>query len=314
MTLGRVVGICACVVISSDAVAGQQSTTVIERTHAAGGLAPWRRVQVRTESGSRAIVVDTFEMPDVEGRLAPTQQSVEETNRPSPNTAHTRRELFWFAPDGRRTLTEATDSLQEPLANGGSRVVHETSVPDLNGRLTVTSRQIDETRFDPGRVRYDSTQLVRDLNGRWLPIEVHRGDTRILAAERLEEATIQRHDVNGTLAVVERRDTRSSSANGRDRVVIEIQTPYADGSSPWALSERVHLTTTATADGGRHTIEEVESRNRANPSDPLRVIRRTVTTVRRAGSGRWVTERQVFELDVNGRFVLVDTEEEDRQD
>ena len=73
MTLGRVVGICACVVISSDAVAGQQSTTVIERTHTAGGLAPWRRVQVRTESASREIVVDTFEMQDVEGRLAPTQ-------------------------------------------------------------------------------------------------------------------------------------------------------------------------------------------------------------------------------------------------
>src|SRR5688572_4925214 len=357
MTLGRVVGICACIVISADAAAGQQSgdtpaqgqaapaTTVIERTHAAAGLAPWRRVQVRTESGSREIVVDTFEVPGIEGRLAPTHESVVETNRPAPNTAQTRRELFWF-PDGRRTLLEATDSRRETLPNGDSRAVHETSAPDLNGRLGVTSRQIEETRsaldvremqttlllpdvdntlraaertestervVDPGLVRHDSTQLIRDVNGRWHAIEVHRGETRVVAAERLEEAEIQRRDVNGTLAVEERRATRSSTANGREHVVIETHAPYADGSSRWALSERVQRTTTPTADGGRHTVEELASRNRAAPSDPLRVTSRIVTSVRQAGSGRWVTERQVFELDVNGRLVLADTEQEDRQ-
>jgi hypothetical protein len=43
----------------------------------------------------------------------------------------------------------------------------------------------------------------------------------------------------------------------------------------------------------------------------MRVIRRTVTTVRQIGTDRWVTERQVFERDVNGRLQLLikDTEE-----
>jgi hypothetical protein len=47
------------------------------------------------------------------------------------------------------------------------------------------------------------------------------------------------------------------------------------------------------------------------PNDPMRVVRRTVVSVRRAGPDRWQTERQVFDRDVNGRLVLVakDTEE-----
>ena len=179
------------------------------------------------------------------------------------------------------------------------------------------TRQIEETRSAlDGRETHTTRLLVRDVNGRWQPIEVRRGETRILASERLEDETIQRRDVNGTLAVEERRVTRSSSANGRELVVTETQAPYADGSSSWALSERVHRTTTMTADGGRHTVEDVETRNPVAPSDPLRVSRRIVTTVRPIGSNRWLTQRQVFELDVNGRLPLVftDTEEEDRRD
>jgi hypothetical protein len=36
------------------------------------------------------------------------------------------------------------------------------------------------------------------------------------------------------------------------------------------------------------------------------VTRRIVTTVRRASSGGWVTEQELFERDVNGRLLLVD--------
>jgi hypothetical protein len=43
----------------------------------------------------------------------------------------------------------------------------------------------------------------------------------------------------------------------------------------------------------------------------MRVVRRTVATVRRVAPDRQVTERQVFELDVNGRMTLVHTETEE---
>jgi hypothetical protein len=38
------------------------------------------------------------------------------------------------------------------------------------------------------------------------------------------------------------------------------------------------------------------------------MIRRTVTTTSPTGTDQWVTERQVFELDVNGRLRLVRNE------
>jgi hypothetical protein len=363
MALERIAGIGVCIVITSAVATGQQRSettdqgpqgparSVIERTYAADNLSPWRRVQTRRESGSREIVVDTSEIPDVEGRLAPIQEIVVETIRAAPNTAQTRREVFEFAPDRRRRRLETTESLRETLANGNTSVVLNASAPDLNGRLGVTSRQMEQTRstapdvrqtdttllvphvnetlretertvytehrISPGVVRHDSAHLVRDVNGRWQPMETRRGQAReIEAPERMEEETIQRLDMNGKLAVDQRNVTRRSKANEQDHVVIETYAPYADGSfrsdSRLALSQRVHRATTATADGGRYTVEEVEGRSRVAPNDPMRVIRRTVTTVRRIGTDRWVTERQVFERDVNGRLQLVITDTEER--
>ncbi len=301
MTLERIAGICFCIVITSAVATGQQKSettdqgpqgparSVIERTYVAGDFAPLRRVQTRSESGGREVVVETSEAPDIEGRLAPVQEIVMETIRTAPNTARTRHDVFGFG-DRRRRLLETTESLQETLANGDTSAVHNTWAPDLNGRLGLTSRQIVQTRspapdvrrtnttllepslnetlreterteyterrINPGVVRYDSTRLVRDINGRWQPIETRRGEAReIGASERIEEETIQLLDMNGKLAVYERNVTRRSNANEQDHVVIETYVPYADGSlssnSRLALSQRVRGTRTATADGGR---------------------------------------------------------------
>jgi hypothetical protein len=290
-------------------------------------------------------------VPDVEGKLAPIQETVTETTRTAPNAAQTRYDVFGFTADRGRRLLETTQSLRETQANGDTSGVHNTWTPDLNGRLGLMSRQIEQTRstapdvrqtdttllvsrfnetlqeterteytehrINPGVVQHDSAHLVRDINGRWQPIETRRGEAReIGASERIEEDTIQRRDINGKLAVDEKTVTRRSNANAQDDVVIEIYAPYVDGlprsGSRLPLSQRVHRTTTATADGGRYTIEEVEGRNLVAPNDPLRVIRRTVTTLRQIGTDRWVTERQVFERDVNGRLRLVINETEER--
>jgi len=163
----------------------------------------------------------------------------------------------------------------------------------------------------PGLVRHETTVLVRDLNGGWRSIEVRRGEARTGPSERVEEETIQRRNLNGELTVTERNVTSRSRTNDQEQAVIETYTPYADGISPLALSQRVQRTTTATADGGRYTVEEVESRSRVAPTEPMRLTGRTLTTVRPAGAGRWVTERQVFERDLNGQLRLVANETED---
>ena len=67
--------------------------------------------------------------------------------------------------------------------------------------------------------------------------------------------------------------------------------------------------TTVKQDGSQ-TVEETEERNPGSPSEPLRVVQRSVTTLRRSGTDSYVSERQVFELDGNGRLVPVLTQTE----
>ena len=97
--------------------------------------------------------------------------------------------------------------------------------------------------------------------------------------------------------------THRARTNDEERVVIETYVPliYADRLE---LNRRVRRATTVTQDGSQ-TVEETEERNPGSPSEPLRVVQRSVTTVRKSGNDSYVSERQVFEPDGNGRLVLV---------
>jgi len=178
----------------------------------------------------------------------------------------------------------------------------------INERLQESERtDYTEREIEPGVVRYEQIAETRS------------GELREAGSgERLEEETIRRRDVNGRLTVRERTVTRRSEADGREQVVIETYDQNDGGivlsDGRVKLSHRIRRTTAATADGGRDTLEEIEARSQVAQSDPLRVIRRTVSTVRRAGPDRWATQRQVFELDVNGRFVPVTAETEEARE
>ncbi len=336
MTFLRTAAISFCIVITSPVAYGQwQSDTT-------GDLARQRRLHTRSESGGRRVVVETVEGRNIEGRVGPLGEVVTETTE-ARDTTHTRQDLFRVTVDGRRRLEEANESRQETRSNGTTSAVHSSWVPDLNGRLRLTSQLLEETRsvapdvrqtdttlllpgvdgalreaqrteytarqISPEAVRHEQTQLVRDANGRWKPIEIRRGEIRKAGtAERVEEETVQRRDLNGNLAVKEVNVIRSSGTKEQERVVTETYSPQTDvqslnGRPP--LLTRVQRTTTATADGGSYTVEEVEGRSRVAPNEPMRVIRRTVTTVSKSGPDEWVTERQIFELDPNGRLRLV---------
>ena len=336
MTFLRTAGISFCIVITSAVAHGQwQSDT-------SGDRAPQRRLHTRSESSGRTVVVETVEGRNIEGRVGPLGEVVTETTE-ARDATHIRQDLFRVTVDGRRRLEGANESRQEIRSNGTTSTVHSSWVPDLNGRLRLTSQVLEETRtlapetrqtdrtllvpdingtvreiqrteyierqIGPEEVRHEETQLVRDANGRWKPIEIRRGEIRKAGTSaRVEEETIQRPDLNGNLAVKEVNLTRSSSTKEREQVVIETYSPQTDVVSLSArppLSTRVVRTTTATADGGSYTVEEVEGRSRVSPNEPMRVIRRTVTTVSKSGPDEWVTERQIFEPDPNGRLRLV---------
>ena len=317
MLINRIAVIGLCIVSTSAAAFGQQGSAPAE---------PVMRV------------IHTSLRPDLEGRLVPTIEVVETTRRHAPAATQTIREVFDFDLERRRRLVETVDSLEEALANGDTSAVHTTSAPDVNGRHAVLSQQVERTRSSPSGVRqtetmllvphlndalreterslyeerriragvvgHESTYSIRDVNGRWQPVETRRGEAReIGTSERIDDETIQRLDVNGRLVDDERTVTRSVSANAREHALIET---YARSDGRLVLSQRVQRTTTAAPDGGRAVVEEIEGRNPVAPSEPLRVIRRIVTTVRPIRSGGWITEQELFERDVNGVLLLVD--------
>ena len=123
------------------------------------------------------------------------------------------------------------------------------------------------------------------------------------SAETVTESVTTRRDLNGRDAVSEKVVTHRDRTKDEERVVIETYVPliYADRLE---LNRRVRRVTTVTQDGSQ-TVEETEERNPGSPSEPLRVVRRSVTTERKSGNDSYVSEREVFERDGNGRFVLV---------
>jgi hypothetical protein len=350
MTRQRIAGFCLLVIVTAASAAAQQrsnsadsiaapATSVTNLTYPAGGVIPLRRVERRTESGGRKIIIEATEAPGVEGKWEPIEEIVTDTSQ---------RDVFRFYL-GRKRLVETTQSELETRAAGNTRHVQRTWVADLDGRLTLSSGYVEATTLvSPGIqqrtatlslqgpegslreverrestehqvssavARHDSTNSVRDLNGRWVATEARNGQARgIGSAERVEEETIQRQNLNGALVLRDSVVSRTSETNGENRVLIETYSQDAEGfvrsDSHLGLRQRVRKSTTVTADG-ESTVEEVEARNPVAPNDPIRVIRRTVLTTRRVAPGQWQTERQMFQRDVNGRLVLVadDTEE-----
>jgi hypothetical protein len=129
------------------------------------------------------------------------------------------------------------------------------------------------------------------------------------SAGTVTESLTTRRDLNGRDAVSEKVVTHRDRAKDEERVVIETYIPltYADRLE---LNRRVRRVTTVTQDGSQ-TFEETEERNPGSPSEPLRVVQRSVTTVRTSGGDSYVSERQIFEPDGNGRFVLVRRQTDD---
>jgi hypothetical protein len=325
------------------------ASTVVERAYTPNTFSRSRQVQTRRSSDGREDVTNVVEMPGLDGRLAPVQEVRTETVRTGGSATRTTQQVVEFVGPGQRVVVGTTESEEQTSANA-TQTVESTRLWDINGRLGPKIQQVESTRSatpDSARfqttvlqlgtngaleatertehserrvgangVRTETTQLVRDPNGRWEPSETRTRDARgVGASEQVDEETVERRDLNGKLTVTERSITRRSVSNGRNDELVETYAQEIDGyvasQAPLQLTRRVRRSTTPTADGGRSTVEEVEARSIVSPGDPLRLTQRNVETVRRIGADRWLTERQVFERDVNGRMSLVLTETEE---
>ena len=329
------------IAVASAARAGQQTTSppasqVIEQTDVSSGRLPWRLRRTTTQAGDRETTTETEQIPDIDGRMAPVRETVVEVIRAG-RIVRTNSTTFERGLSGQRRLAETRESTEDSSADGGVYATSTTRRSDVNGRLAITERVTEDRAITPDArriertvhrpdldgqlrpaqrtehterpiapqtVRATTTELHMDVNHRWQVTEIHNRDVRSIGAlEEAEETSLQR-DLNGALWERERIVSRLTNQNGHEDLLIERFTNRT-------LSSRIRRTATAHADGGREIVEDVEERSLVAPDDPLRIVRRTIETVRRTGAGRWETSRQLFERDPNNRLVptILETEE-----
>ena len=323
---------------------------ILEIVSSGAGVTSWRRVETQTNGGGISVVTGSMQTPGIEGRWQTQLETTTETTVDASGATSVRQDVYTYGAQRERVLLERTESDQARLPGNIVQSTSRTWTADVNDRLSVTSQSIEErastagasetntrllmrdvngtlsetvrtthaeTQIARGMARQDSSVMYRDINGRWQPLETRHADNRDDgSAEHLVEDTVSQPDMNNVVGISERNVTRRSTSNGREDVVTEryvARDPSAvhRSESRMDLSQRTRISTTTAADGTRETVEEVEGRSPVASGDPMRLRRRIVTTVRPLGGDQSVVERQVFDLDANGRLVLTATERRD---
>ena len=319
-----------------------ESTTV--RSSPGGTVAGSKVVRTRTESGGREVVTEVVELPGTDGRLQAATKTTTETTGMGSDSVKVKRNVFANGPQGPLSLIETSEADRQKFPDGTSRTITNTWVPDLSGRLGLSSRRVQEikpvgtdaqqtltTVFVPGTaqalneservqetqrrvgsnlVQTDTQRDVRDANGKWQTTEARNKEVRTVGpAEVVEEETVRSLDGDGRLTLSDKKVTRRSGTNGSEQVVSDVYSSNIAGlvrpsGSPLELDHRIRVTTTPITNGGSQTITETEARNPSVINGPMQVVGRTVETVRQIGPDRWETQRQTFALDGTGRLVL----------
>ena len=359
MRIGRIAAITFSLVLTSAAIAQEKTdnqatvSSTVQRFYAAGNVAGFRLVLTRTESGGSEVLTQALETPGAYGRFETTAQTTAETTGIGSDSVTARREVFGKNPDGRLKLLERTDADQQKLQDGTSRITQTTWVPDVNGRLGLSYRSVQETKttaanlqqteiivslpginallretqriqqtrrqLDPNLIQIDSLNELRDANGRWQTTETRSQELRTLGpGEVVEEQMVRRLDGNGQITPSERSVTRRSTRNGSSEAVTEIYSADILGLTRSArsrleLNQRVRVTTMTTMSGVTETISDLEARTAGVTNGPLQVIVRTVETVRQVAPDRFEKERRTFRLDGNGRLVQTIEQREETQ-
>jgi len=309
-----------------------------------------RVVRTRTESGDRELIVETVEVPGPDGRFKTSTKTTTETVGVGSKSVKIKRECYGNGVYGPLTLIETSVADQEKFTDGSSRTTTNTWVPDSGGRLNLSSRRIEETkslasdvqqtatsfyaasvneplreseriltterRVSPSLVRTDTQRQFRDANGQWQTTGTREQEVRTAGrGEVVEEETVRIVGGDNKLTVSQKAITHRFTNNSSDQVVTEVYSPdrpglVRDPAKPLMLSQRIRVTTTPTANGGSQTITETEAPDPAVLNGPLRLVSRTVETVRQVGPDVWETQRYTFTLDGSGRLVLTTDEKE----
>lgn len=343
-----VIGACSCCSVAlraqtSDTQTSDANTSWTATTASQGDNAnPTRTLESHTQTGNRTLDKRSVQRRGPGGSSEPYQDVEMETVQVDASTTRTTTRFYAQDANRTKTLVQVIEEENHTLPGGDSKVVRATSNPDVNGRLQLVQRQIEETKkisenaeetkttvmipsinggLAPARkveerrtrgtdntVASQKTTLLPDGAGNWQVSEVRLTTTKEEGKNRSTEERVSRPDSAGKLGEVSRTVSKQSeSASGDKRNTVET---YSLDIPGWSRDGSQHLVERATtvqhtsSTGQQTTEQQVEQPNIGDPGSGLRVTTVTTDTVRPGPFGAQ-SMRSVQARDVNGRFGII---------
>jgi hypothetical protein len=319
------------------------SWTSVTEAQNSGSTNPIRTRVSHSDTGNREMETRSLERIGSDGHYEAYLVMEKETIRIDSTTVSTVERSYVRDPDGRRQLTQVTEGESRTLADGEVRKVRTTSNPDVNGRLQVVQKEIEdkkqtspnvqdtrtseftsdvngglkesvrterrETRSDDHTVRFQETNLMRDGNGNWQTLEVRQGVVKDDGKQRSKEENVLRPDSDGKLLVVQRTMSKEiASASGETQSTTEtysVDLPGATRDRNLHSVERVTTVRRVGQDGQRSTQTHVENPNPGSLTQGMRVTSQVDEFVTRGADGISHETRTLQTIDGSGSLGVV---------
>jgi hypothetical protein len=311
---------------------------------------PTRTTESHTRNGNRTLDSQSIQRRGTDGHFEPYQDIEKETVKVDATAMRTTTRAFARGADGAKILVQITEEEKHTSAGGDSSVVRSISNPDVNGKLQLLQRQVEETKkiskdvedtnttvmlpsvngglapamkveerrtLGPNNlVESQKTTLRPDGAGNWQVDEIRQAATRQEGKNRSTEERVSRPDSDGKLGEISRTVSKESeTASGEKRNTVETYSLDVPGSARDGglhLLERSTTSQRTNSTGQQTTEQRVEQPNPGDPGSGLQVITRTTDTVQPSASGAQAT-RTIQARDASGslRVVSVDTTKSD---
>ena len=330
---------CAVLLFFSCSIAHAQrmETTVHESYDPAGTIGPARVTVVHSEREGGSFETSSLEIPSINGGFEKWVETEQEVSHPAPGITKTLTRHFGHDGNGRRFLVGVTEEQRSVAPGGRETLVRTESSTDLNGRLQLVEREVQETTWEAENARRTTRELFQhtpnglqkvrrseeserrngdvtsqqvtvlapDGEGRFVPVSRKESTTTETAADQVKDERSFGDLGDGPLRLVQREVSRESRDTEGSRTVVETQSAFSSGIAlePGRLIPVQTLSTSSqTAADGRSSLErQVVSLSKTGYGSVV-----TLSVKGSAGSGNSGSSRQTLRVaDGNGGFAVV---------
>lgn len=293
----------------------QSWRTTINLQDEAGITNPTRATESHQVENGKTVDVQTLETKDINGETQVYGQTETETVKLDATTTRVTTRHYVTGPDGNKVVNSVSVEEKRKLPEGGATMVRTVSIPDSNGALQITRREVQKTsqsgpgvqitdstlflpspnggfaasvqthevqkQVQPGTTEYTKSVSLQDGSGNWQVNEVRQGTIEKSGNSETKQESVSRLNADGKMAVAEKTVSKETSANGEQRKQVQKFSTSMDGVTAYPdgqmhLDRQVTTVTRSTPGGQQVTTETVDQRSQASPEGPLRPSQRTI--------------------------------------